>query len=581
MDERYLDADDGELPSGENDERDEKSISSDLIRGHINTIILRSLSDGDKYGYEIIADIERKSHGQYSIKQPSLYSALKRLEKDGYITSYWGGSVSGGRRKYFSLTDEGKKITEQNQSEWEYSRTVIDSLISDKDFDFSNPAPTSVNMRVLKNTTSRVPSHEGGDEDYGPTLADDAEREKLIREYETKTAELEAQKAALEEERARFKAEMERQREELRQEQERQDYLLSERERLLESERQALFHSKEAAANDEQAESLEELKLEQEQYYEQLLREHEAQIERERAEYEKALMEREARIRESLDKLEKERLAHEKALAEQETRIRQEQEALFRQREQQLIHANFVNLVNNGPSSLERGDDYTEPVATEAEPQAKQSPALSEMDYRTVVRSLYSNAVQPDETSSQTHREEHAQSLGGVDFSDIHARADHDGIRIATAGGKPFKETAQSESLVNSGKALFLSGLIAFFYCLVIGVVAISVRDMHSIPLFFPYFIWSAAFVLLLVTGLLFANHYGERALRRSIIVLVNVIVGYILIVIVDLIVALIVPIDFFAASDVVTYIVIPIAFFFGIVVFGISYYLQVRTKKK
>ena len=74
----------------------EKSVSSDLIRGHINTIILRALYDGDKYGYEIIAEIEQKSHGQYSLKQPSLYSALKRLEKDGYVTSYWGGSVRDG-----------------------------------------------------------------------------------------------------------------------------------------------------------------------------------------------------------------------------------------------------------------------------------------------------------------------------------------------------------------------------------------------------------------------------------------------------------------------------------------------------
>lgn len=79
------------------EEQSEKSVSSDLIRGHINTIILRALYDGDKYGYEIIAEIEKKSHGQYTLKQPSLYSALKRLEKDGYITSYWGGSVGGGR----------------------------------------------------------------------------------------------------------------------------------------------------------------------------------------------------------------------------------------------------------------------------------------------------------------------------------------------------------------------------------------------------------------------------------------------------------------------------------------------------
>ena len=92
-------------------ERNEKSVSSDLIRGHINTIILRALYDGDKYGYEIIAEIERKSHRQYSLKQPSLYSALKRLEKDCYVTSYWGGSVSCGRRNYFSLTESVHAIS--------------------------------------------------------------------------------------------------------------------------------------------------------------------------------------------------------------------------------------------------------------------------------------------------------------------------------------------------------------------------------------------------------------------------------------------------------------------------------------
>ena len=63
-------------------------ISSDLIRGHINTIILRSLYDGDKYGYEIISEIEKKSGGMYTLKQPTLYSALKRLEKERYVTSH-------------------------------------------------------------------------------------------------------------------------------------------------------------------------------------------------------------------------------------------------------------------------------------------------------------------------------------------------------------------------------------------------------------------------------------------------------------------------------------------------------------
>lgn len=134
-----------------------REISSDLIRGHINTIILRTLIDGEKYGYEIINEIEEKSHGQYTIKQPTLYSALKRLETQGYVTSYWGGVSNGGRRRYFSLTAQGREISTKNIDEWEYSRTIIDSLISENDYDFSNPSPSAVDMKILKQSTSRVP----------------------------------------------------------------------------------------------------------------------------------------------------------------------------------------------------------------------------------------------------------------------------------------------------------------------------------------------------------------------------------------------------------------------------------------
>lgn len=140
-----------------NEDKNKKSISADLIRGHINTIILRSLFDGDRYGYDIISEIEQKSHGQYTLKQPTLYSALKRLENQGYVKSYWGGVSNGGRRRYFSLTEEGKNVVRQNQSEWEYSRTIIDNLISDEDFDFSNPAPQRLDFRILRQSTSRTP----------------------------------------------------------------------------------------------------------------------------------------------------------------------------------------------------------------------------------------------------------------------------------------------------------------------------------------------------------------------------------------------------------------------------------------
>lgn len=120
---------------------DNSAANTDLIRGHVITIILRSLQGNDKYGYEICREIEVKSEGSYVLKQPTLYSCLKRLESQGYITSYWGEISNGGRRRYYSLTPKGEEFLERDKQEWEFSRTLINRLLSDKDYDLTQPPP--------------------------------------------------------------------------------------------------------------------------------------------------------------------------------------------------------------------------------------------------------------------------------------------------------------------------------------------------------------------------------------------------------------------------------------------------------
>ena len=77
-------------------------------RGSVNNLILKALSAGDKYGYEIIKEVEVESDGKIVLKQPSLYSSLTRFETKGFVTSYWEDSEIGGRRHYYSLTPAGK-----------------------------------------------------------------------------------------------------------------------------------------------------------------------------------------------------------------------------------------------------------------------------------------------------------------------------------------------------------------------------------------------------------------------------------------------------------------------------------------
>lgn len=107
----------------------DNKISADLLRGHTDTIILKLLLDGDKYGYEITKLIQTNSSGEYELKEATMYSSLKRLEGDGCITSYWGDETQGGRRKYYQITKKGKQLYVENKSNWEYAKRVLDNLL--------------------------------------------------------------------------------------------------------------------------------------------------------------------------------------------------------------------------------------------------------------------------------------------------------------------------------------------------------------------------------------------------------------------------------------------------------------------
>lgn len=107
----------------------DKTISSDLLRGHTDTIILKFLVDGDKYGYEITKLVHEHSKKLYELKEATMYSSLKRLEHDGHITSYWGDETQGGRRKYYHVTDTGQELYKENKKNWRYAKEVLDELL--------------------------------------------------------------------------------------------------------------------------------------------------------------------------------------------------------------------------------------------------------------------------------------------------------------------------------------------------------------------------------------------------------------------------------------------------------------------
>ncbi|WP_432664384.1 PadR family transcriptional regulator [Wukongibacter baidiensis] len=107
-------------------------ISSDVIRGYNDTIILYMLLDNDSYGYEISKNIKELSDEKYIMKETTLYSAFNRLMKNGYIESFFKEETHGKRRKYYSITEAGINYYKEKCKEWEVTKEVINRFIKEE-----------------------------------------------------------------------------------------------------------------------------------------------------------------------------------------------------------------------------------------------------------------------------------------------------------------------------------------------------------------------------------------------------------------------------------------------------------------
>ena len=105
------------------------SIAGDLIRGHTDAIILARLVQSDSYGYEINKTISTLSAGRFELKEATLYTAFKRLEEAGFITSYWGNSGAGARRRYYTITPTGREACHRLLLEWAETKEIMDKLL--------------------------------------------------------------------------------------------------------------------------------------------------------------------------------------------------------------------------------------------------------------------------------------------------------------------------------------------------------------------------------------------------------------------------------------------------------------------
>ena len=107
--------------------------ASDILRGYTDTIILAQLEQEDSYGYVISKNVQEMSGGELQLKEATLYTTFRRLETAGLIESYWGSENAGARRRYYHLTDAGRRLYEENREDWRRYRAVISRLIGVKE----------------------------------------------------------------------------------------------------------------------------------------------------------------------------------------------------------------------------------------------------------------------------------------------------------------------------------------------------------------------------------------------------------------------------------------------------------------
>lgn len=101
----------------------------DLPQGTLDLLILRTLVTGPEHGWAISERIHQVSSKVLQVHQGSLYPALHRLERRGWISAKWGISENNRRAKYYELTKKGHKQLEAEQDEWKKLAAAVAQVL--------------------------------------------------------------------------------------------------------------------------------------------------------------------------------------------------------------------------------------------------------------------------------------------------------------------------------------------------------------------------------------------------------------------------------------------------------------------
>jgi DNA-binding PadR family transcriptional regulator len=113
-------------------------MSAEVLKGHLDALLLATLTEGPRHGYAIKEILRLGSSGRFDLPTGTIYPALHRLERAGLIRGSWS-QVGGRRRRSYELTATGRRALETKRTDWRQFSTAVTVLLEGRQC----PAPTA------------------------------------------------------------------------------------------------------------------------------------------------------------------------------------------------------------------------------------------------------------------------------------------------------------------------------------------------------------------------------------------------------------------------------------------------------
>jgi DNA-binding PadR family transcriptional regulator len=98
-------------------------------RNDLSLVLLAALQDREMYGYELVAELRRRSNGVFDLAEGTVYPALRRLEREGLLRARWVDVAGGPRRRYYAPTQAGDRVLAEGRTAWRRFAAATDSIL--------------------------------------------------------------------------------------------------------------------------------------------------------------------------------------------------------------------------------------------------------------------------------------------------------------------------------------------------------------------------------------------------------------------------------------------------------------------